>query len=1450
MLEIYSQTGALKAAIEPSDSSVQDNGLMVGNVLKLSFTLWEFVQLTVNDYIDFLGQRFYLLEDYRPEVISTLEYRYDVEFSDISGKAKNAIVQKNYEDDDEIMFSLTGDVALHGQLMVANLNRITGTNDWVLGEVVASPYITIDYTNVNVLEGCARIAEGGGTEYWFEGTTLNFSRCEHGDPIELGYMQGLKGLSKSSNENAPFFTRLYPIGSTRNIVKDRYGYSRLRLPGGVAYVERNTQLGIVEYAEEAAFSHIYPRRVGTVSSVRSEDVKDEEGNPYTIYFFKDAALPFDPNNYEIAGQVKRIHLESGPLRGYDFDVNYNSETQEFEIITQFPDEINQLPGGFMVPGVGDEYVLYNITMPDEYYPLAEQELKTAVDEYLAKRAVDVSVYKAPSNYIYFDENEIDLRLGRRVRLLSEEYFEGGTRDSRVVKITRKVNNPSDMDIEFSYAVDIGRYTQLENNVADIQTAFREQLNKEALAVLKSWDSIDPTEYNVLSSVRTLRAISNSIKKLAEGSDLKYLFKDRPDSAAELITFLKGIDVVGEALIDRLVVTNEAMFRKSLSSDNFVSGFPGGTGWALLWDEVENAAEVLVKKSSLEIDEVTVRGAMRIYELIISQLSGENGTRITTDQMRVLSFDPETNTIYLDTDKGVLYNPFHVGDILAVQQYTGMPTAETDYNLTKSYEFEVTAAGLGEMGENRVDWIRFDHFVGDVTDIAPRDVLTRMDSVSNPDRKGIIKQTSVEPGAPYLDVLYGMKTDPEHALRARLGRLTGIIDFWWGRLNGYGLFSDNAYLRGDFMLRTGEDVQTLFEVVAGMLRSAMQRVTYNLTEEDNFLSNGSFTGDWPEWEHEDDMSLYMIEDDFINTGANLLSEKNSISEVVEYDGRQMLRLKNSSVRQLNDLIRKPEEGSVLYLGFRYICAEGGTLKIGFDGTAAGGDLAVQEVAIESSPEDRVFEISGLWDGAGDLLVEFSGDIYIEQLTLTNHPLDDYKKEVSTLFEQTEEHILAVATEINNLDNYVKQAGWITTADGNLLWASIQSVDDLGNQLATHEASFHVTAAAIEAMVTRLDTVEDEFSHLDSYVHSAGWITTADGNLLWATIDSVDALGEQLTTHEASFHVTAAAIESIVSRLDGIDGTISSAGWITTADGNQLWASKELEDGNTIISYINQTATTVTISASKIKLEGVVTANNYFKINTDGSMTAQKVTVTNGTFTDVIIQGSIRCAFQSGYYEIGGGDISTLGLQNNNNVVIPGEVNGMMTNFIVPFTSDYNGFRAVIVNDYWNGQQAAGVIDASAPSGKYFYENGKAMTSLSIRPKTGVEMIGLGEGQNFRGWLILNRFSTTDQSQSLGFPFEVMYAGAVTSTGTLQKFKGFDNSTLIVTRRSAGSYRITFSKAFSDADNYRVFLTAEQSGAGLFAGVTVRTTSYFDVYTGDDSSPNDGGFNFMVVNTHYW
>lgn len=239
-IKIYSQNGTLKATVSPSDSSSWNKEVMSDNVLNLSFTHYDYVPLKVNDYVDFGGERFKLLKDYRPQKVSSIEYQYDVKFYGIESELKKALVLKMVDNDNDTSFSLTDSPAAHLQLVVDNINRIKGTKDWTIGQVIDATNEDITYDCTNCFDALQKIAEAFGTEWWIENTTINLSRCEHGDLLELGYDKGLLKISKDGNDNAPFFTRLYPIGSTRNIDRKTYGSARLHLPGGAQYVEQNT----------------------------------------------------------------------------------------------------------------------------------------------------------------------------------------------------------------------------------------------------------------------------------------------------------------------------------------------------------------------------------------------------------------------------------------------------------------------------------------------------------------------------------------------------------------------------------------------------------------------------------------------------------------------------------------------------------------------------------------------------------------------------------------------------------------------------------------------------------------------------------------------------------------------------------------------------------------------------------------------------------------------------------------------------------------------------------------------------------------------------------------------------------------------------------------------------------------------------------------------------------
>lgn len=543
-LQLYDRLGNLKAEFQPGDNDAQDKSIQGDNVLSLGFKLYEFMAVDVNDYVDFMGERYWAIERYVPVEKNRMEWEYNFQLYGIESLVKRFLVLRNTDGDDEAVFSLTARPSEHLRLIVECVNRGMGTTTWKAGVAEGEENVVMSYEGTYCDEALRELSDKCGTEWWVDGDTLNLSRCERGEPVALGYGHGLTSIERDKADNAKFYTRLYPIGSSRNIDPERYGSSRLHLPGGLHYVDIDDLVrdyGIVHHYEQSAFSGIYPRRVGRVSSVRSAEVRGTDGNPFEIYYFKDEELDFDPNDYEIGGLVKRVSFQEGSeLAGlgvdddHYFEVNFNSATREFELITIWPyDDGRQLPGGALVPKVGDAYILWNLRMPDEYYRLAEAEFRSAVDAYNLKHTQDVSRYKGSTDHVWIEETGTELQLGRRVRLESAEYFpESGYRLSRITRISRRLNIPSLMDLEVSDALSHGSMDELNDSINDARSYAGSLFGSLRVPdLVRSWETTKPSDSNVLSGKRSMDEFLN--KKV---SDVAH---------GEHYEFEGGIDVDGE-----------------------------------------------------------------------------------------------------------------------------------------------------------------------------------------------------------------------------------------------------------------------------------------------------------------------------------------------------------------------------------------------------------------------------------------------------------------------------------------------------------------------------------------------------------------------------------------------------------------------------------------------------------------------------------------------------------------------------------------------------------------------------------------------------------------------------------------------------------------------------------------------------------------------------------------
>lgn len=1333
-LKIYSSDGRLKLTVEPRDNSTQAEEIQAGNVLNVSFILPERVSLGVNDYADFMWRRYWLTEKYRPVQKSTVEWEYSLKLYGLENLISRFLVLNTTDGGNEPVFTLTAPPREHVALIVKSINAGFGTNDWKVGTVEAGDNIVVDYHGKYCDEGLKAVADAAGTEYWIEGTTVNLCRCEHGERVTLGYRNGLTKIQPDVADNAKVYTRLFPTGSSKNIDPAKYGHSRLQLPGGAQYVDVNTdKYGIIHHYEENAFAGIFPRYTGTVSSVRSEERTNDDGDKFTVYYFIDNNLPFDPNNYDLGTLVKRVTFQEGSeLAGlgsddngtHYFEINFDSDTREFEIITQFTGS-GQLPGGVLVPKPGDRYIPWNMRMPDEYYALAEAEYLDAVHEYNRRHCVDVSCFKAPTDYIEIERRKLELHVGQRVRLESPDYFpETGYKDSRITKITRKINFPSQMDLEISDALSTGALDKIKGNIDEVKAYV--QLSRGNLPdIVKTGDGTPLTDNNLMSALRTIKEIAK-----------RALSRLHDDEAAGLIKFLAGLEVgtykeglsgakvdadgnavFGELLtrlkatLAQLQVNGASEFRGQLSSEDFISGFIGGKGWAIFKREVLNALGVPETKYTGEFDDIVIRGTLRVFTMVISQLLGENDNRIFTGMMEVDHYDPATGRVYLNTRDGKFYNPFRADDYIMVQQYNGMPSTENDHYITKHYELIITDAGCGSQsdGENRLDWVEFKNFVSAdgrpaVDVISKGDTFTRVDNATDADRKGLIQIITVGTATPYMDIVYGMKTDPDNYLKGRLGNLKGIHHHLFGWLDGFGELLTNLYAVGDFRLRrTGESIDAKIEMLKAMFATRYSNLRYELTGDDNYLRNATFDETMDGWTVQDDGKVITSNGEALLMNGNTYIADGRIAGIEQLDGRNVLHLKKSVIRQANELIRKPgthkeyvppthndmtdqwvDVKDTLYMGIRFLARTDGTLTVGMSGaTSEPGSLPVPAtVAVTSSMEWQDLQWQGTWNGKGDFVLQYTGDMYVSILSVTDKPLDDFKKEVSTQIIQTAGNIRLLGTNINNLkgtvtqlgidldvaeeqiriyaDKYDKLNGTVTNL-GIRLDAAEGSITNYATRISANESAISALriktdsiSSAVAGVQGDLDTAKARIEAVAAIANSAGdakvynqannpwnswpsgqehknvgatWHNTSDGHTYrYIGYDNSNKWEDITDQQDAASYIlqNKDKISTVVGSFDSSGRLTNTSGLVTTAYASQIYATKTTVDALTgrvntteasinvhstqiamrvekdgVISAINQSAESVTISASKINFNGMVTMNNSFRVEVNGT-----------------------------------------------------------------------------------------------------------------------------------------------------------------------------------------------------------------------------------------------------------
>ena len=229
------------------------------------------------------------------------------------------------------------------------------------------------------------------------------------------------------------------------------------------------------------------------------------------------------------------------------------------------------------------------------------------------------------------------------------------------------------------------------------------------------------------------------------------------------------------------------------------------------------------------------------------------------------------------------------------------------------------------------------------------------------------------------------------------------------------------------------------------------------------------------------------------------------------------------------------------------------------------------------------------------------------------------------EKIESNVTSISSKVNSNTGRIEaieaeSAGWVTTAEGNTLWAAKgQTEEDIKTAknaalsaasaaaAATQKANSAQTAAD-SAQIAADDAADDAAT---AYSKATDAAYRAD-----SAYSLANSANNKATSNATAIQQTDEYISLIAGNFDSKGDIINAAGWVTTSEGNTLWANKELEDGNKIVSYINQTATTVEINAEKIDFVGKTVINGKFIVDTSGNVTLNNLTANDGTFNGTI------------------------------------------------------------------------------------------------------------------------------------------------------------------------------------------------------------------------------------------
>jgi|GEM_PF-368636 len=402
VLQLY-RNGSKTVQVDIDENTVYTHEVIGVHEIKASFITNNLLDIKVDDYIMFRGERYNINVEFPVKKVSNFQYEYEITFEGYVYWLKERILRHL----GDIEFSYFGEARAFIQLIVDVMNE--EDEGWSVGTVDDTEEKSIDFYGEEKGYTCKGalmlISETFTLEFWLTGKTIHLTKQAGVDTaidFEYGRGKGLYSITRGGLEN-PLYNRIYGFGGTTNIPQGYRGGAK-RLVFEARKLERPLAPGERRRETSVIFDDIYPHRTGTLTAVSDDWLS-----------LTDTSINFDLKGQRIGSENVKISFTSGDLSGKEYEIDRYNHSTKTMVILPFEEE-----NGYVTPkaerhaNVGDTYVLLNLNMPQSYVTDAENELQLATDNIF--KQLSRPPYEVEIDEKYVRDNGFIINAGDRVNL--------------------------------------------------------------------------------------------------------------------------------------------------------------------------------------------------------------------------------------------------------------------------------------------------------------------------------------------------------------------------------------------------------------------------------------------------------------------------------------------------------------------------------------------------------------------------------------------------------------------------------------------------------------------------------------------------------------------------------------------------------------------------------------------------------------------------------------------------------------------------------------------------------------------------------------------------------------------------------------------------------------------------------------------------------------------------